>query len=509
MFDKKSLDIGLQWQRSMLKWVEDFWPTITLSTQQKNACIELSKLINAKLKKAWGKPMTEEEIRYSKKIGLSIQSGNGTGKDFILALMILYITFMFPMAKNSATANTEKQLKNVLWSEIAKLMRLAKKQDPTDKETIIQKFLELQSEKLFVKEHKGKEAFCEAVTVNTKASGEDQAQSVAGRHEDFQIWAVDEGSNIADPVYEKIERTLTRMMNLMIIIFNPLRSLGYAIRSQTDPRFISLRWSAEDSELVTQDHIENMAKYGRDSNSFRVGVLGLPPLVDASVLIPLDWLEDAFDREYEPRPTDVRVKALDPGGGGDPSVIGTRWGHKFYPFKYNNSPDSTVVEDWAIADIRSEKPDVTFIDKNLIGHGIYGTIRKRIGRNVRGIEPQRKASDEDRFANLRAEMYYNLRDNFEEGLICLSEIPEEQRRKLREQVGATKLAPDTKKIQIIRKTQIRNELQGDSPDELDDMAMMYSKKEHLIESYKDYDDRDEEESDYDRHKKSGRTWMST
>lgn len=505
MMDEQSYDKGLQWQRSFLSFVRDIWPDITLSTQQKNACIELSKLINAKLKKAWDKPMTDEDKRYAKKIGLSIQSGNGTGKDFFLALVIIYITLMFPMSKNSATANTEKQLKNVLWSEIAKLMRLARKDHPDDKETIIQKLLELQSEKLYVKEHKGKEAFCEAVTVNTKASGEDQAQSVAGRHEDFQIFAVDEGSNIADPVYEKIERTLTRMMNLMIIIFNPLRSQGYAIKSQSDPRFIALRWNAEDSELVEQDHIDNMALFGLDSNPYRIGVLGLPPLTDESVLIPLDWLEDAFDRDYEPRVKDVRVKALDPGGGGDPSVIGKRWGHKFYKFQYNSSPDSTVVEDWAIAEERQDKCDIYFVDKNLIGHGIYGSLRKRIGRKVRGIEPQRRANDEERFANLRAEFYYNLRDAFEEGVISLSDIPEEQRKKLRLQVGVTKVMADTKKIQIIRKTRIRSELGGDSPDELDTMAMTYSKKEHLLESYREED----EDYDVDDKKEKGRTWMST
>ena len=182
----------------------------------------------------------------------------------------------------------------------------------------------------------------------------------------------------------------------MFIIFNPTRAKGYAIDSQTDPRFISIRWNAEDSELVSKDHIQSMEdKYGRDSNSFRVGVLGLPPKTDKNVLIPWEWIEDACEREVITMQNECVIKALDCGGGGDPSIIGTRKGYELYPFKNNNSEKSEDVVDWAISDFTAERAHVEFVDQNGIGHGIFGEMRRRKGAHkIKGIMNQERADDE-------------------------------------------------------------------------------------------------------------------
>ncbi len=511
-YAKADTDQTRRLQRNPLEWVLFFFPESDQwkwSDQQKEAWVELGKIIRAKLNKAEGLPLTDEDKEYVNKIGMSIQSGNGTGKDTFIATTILFFTHLFPDPKNSATANTAKQLRNVLWSEIAKMLRrICRKATPESKYTLLEEVLELQSEKLFLKEFKGEIWFTEAVTVNTKLSEDEQAEAIAGRHENIQLFAIDEGSNIANAVYKKIERTLTRMLNLMIIIYNPTRAKGYAIDSQTDARFVSLRWSAEDSHLVTKEHIANQElKYGRDSNSFRISVLGLPPKTDKNVLIPWEWIEDACEREIIVADNDCVIKALDCGGGGDPSIIGTRKGHRLHPFKNNNSEKSEDVVDWAIDDFVTERAHVEFVDQNGIGHGIFGEMRRRKGSHkIKGIMNQERADDEHQFANKRTESFWHLREAFESKQISLILLEPHQQTEIKKQLGAIKLIEGGDRQgrkQLAPKREVKKELGGDSPDEADTLAMMYCKKEQYLQQYRPYDDYDQDNEE----EEVGTSWM--
>lgn len=462
-----------EWRHDFYGFIRWLFPGVKFTRQQEGALEELGKLISAKLKVADKEKMSEEEERYSKKIGISIMSGNGTGKDFIAAITILGFTLLFPDSKSLCTANTAKQLKNVLWSEISKCMRqLAKKIDGEGNETILEEYMVLQSEKLSMKGEDGATWFTEAVTVNTSLSEEEQAESIAGRHADYQIAVVDEASGIANAVFRKLERTLTRKLNFMFIIFNPTRATGYAIESQTDPRFISMRWNAEESELVCRDHIENMQKkYDKEDNSYRVGVLGLPPKTDDSALFPWEWIENAIQRDVELLPGDPLIKGVDCGGGGDKSIIATRKGHRVYPFKRNTSPDAVVVSNWIGADIDAENPDVVRIDVVGIGHGIEGSVREKKGAVIEAADSRRTADNSEMFYNKRAEMYYNLRELFQRGLISLSLLDEADARTLKFQLGAIKSKLDASgRIQIIEKATIKRQL-GHSPDEADALAI--------------------------------------
>lgn len=461
------------WRYDFCGFVQWLFPEIKFTSQQEQALAETSKLITAKFKAKRKESLTPEEEIYNSKIGISIMSGTGTGKDLMASVITLAFTLLFPYSKNLCTANTGKQLHNVFWSELSKCMkRLCRKMTPESKKTILEELMELQSEKLFIKEIGREQWFTEAVTVNTTLSEEEQAEAIAGRHEDYQIIVIDEASGIANSVFRKLERTLTRGLNFMFIIFNPTRSMGYAIESQTDPRFISMRWNAEDSELVSKDYIENMRKkYDVDDNSYRVGVLGLPPKTDESTLFPWEWIEDALLREVETLPIDPLVKGVDCGGGGNKSIIATRKGYKVYPFKRNTSPDPVVVANWIGADIDAEKPDVVRVDTIGLGWAIEGNLREKKGSIIESADSRKIAENSARFHNKRAEMYYNLREMFAKGLISLSALDETESRELKFQLGAIKSRIDGQgKWQIIDKETIKRQI-GHSPDEADALAL--------------------------------------
>lgn len=390
-----------------------------LTTQQKDCVEQIRKLVSAKVKSGSGQKLSAEEEIYSKKIGISIQSGKGTGKDAILALLITWFMTCFPNVKIPCTANSGKQLKEVLWSEIKKWL----------KDTPVDDWLKVQSEKIFMKlpnkDDWGKRWFATARTVNVKASADEQAETLQGFHEDYQMFVIDEASGVPDPVFKPFESTLTGLCNFIFMVFNPTRNIGYAIDSQTKYRkdWICLHWDAEKSELAEMPQfkaqIERMEnKYGRDSNAFRVSVSGLPPISDSDTLIPWDWVMDAVDKDMVLEPDDPLVFGVDIGAGGDKSVIAMRRGGKLERLLFNNSKNTMEVTGWVSMNIEEYEPKATFIDVIGLGNGVYNRLRE-LGRRVYAVDVRNVARKPDRFKKLRDELWFNLRDQFESGIISI------------------------------------------------------------------------------------------
>lgn len=89
-------DIIMAWAEDPESFIEEALKVKTLSTQQREACREIKKLVWAKVKAYDKVPMTDEELDYSKKIGISIMSGKGTGKDALTAMLIIWFLCCFP-----------------------------------------------------------------------------------------------------------------------------------------------------------------------------------------------------------------------------------------------------------------------------------------------------------------------------------------------------------------------------------------------------------------------------
>lgn len=461
-----------------------------LTQQQEKGLEELGKLIGAKLDKSKGLKLTEEQEEYAKKMGISIMSGKGTGKDFWSALVSLFFLTIFNDARGLATANTGKQLKNVFWSELDKIMGLAKKvnsEDPRSK-TLLEELFEWQSEKIFRKEGKGRRWFMEAVTVNPNASSEEQAKSLTGRHEDYMLFVIDEAIGVPEPALMALEETMTGKLNIAIMIFNPFRSRGYAIDSQYKDadKWVALRWNAEKCERVTKDSIDKKLQYGRDSNPYRVGVLGLPPVADSDTMFPMDWIQDAIDREVVIPDEYPLILGGDFGAGGDNSVICPRRGPKVFKLKRNNTQDSNILIEWVRKTFYSLEAAAFFGDVIGIGWAVMGTLRKDIGgHKVRSVDSRAKARNEERFFNKRAENAWRTREKFENGLIS---IPDDEN--LIDQLSVIRKKEDSKgRIQIISKADIKKELkEGGSPDEADALFNTFAYDDITYMKIKDDDD---------------------
>ena len=448
-----------------------------LSLQQEGVLRLWGEFLEAKLLRSYDKPLTERQAELASKIGLSVMSGTGTGKDTTAAIITWHFMYCFHYPKCLATANTGKQLKDVFWSELSKVQSWAVSSAPDDPDCLneLQHAFTVQSELLFanipVNRGRGSRWFCRAVTINTKASPEEQGEALAGRHEDYQLFVLDEASGIPDAVFKPVEGTLTGILNVVFMIFNPTRTTGFAVRSHYEEKdkWVCVRWNSEESEIVKPAHIENLARYGKDSPTYRARVLGLPPHADKNTLIPMDWVMNAVEKyrnkEIVPLDCDPLILGADIGGGGDKSVARGRKGGLVFPARYNNSKDSTVVEDWLVSESVRLGANGIVPDIIGIGHGVYWRLRKR-GLNVRPGDARRSARDADRFKNARAEAAMRLREAFEKGVIAVPDEPD-----LIEQLSAMKFFPeDGNKLPL--KSEIIRDL-GHSPDDFDSLLLTY------------------------------------
>lgn len=429
------------------------------SRQQVDACNALTLIVRAKLRRSSGVRLSEEEWEAAKKDGLSVQAGRGTGKDAWVSWAISWFLVCFPGAKIPCTAPTQRQLRDILWAEINKWIRHSDLcHEAKGSPFRLSDWVKWQSDRVFFVDAEGREWFAKAITTNVKATPEEQAETLSGWHEDFLMVVADEASAIPDAVFRPLEGTMTGMCNFMILIFNATQSKGFAIESQQRNRehFICLQWNAEDSELVEPSQVEKMAKkYGRDSDAYRISVLGLPPKADPGVLIPWDWIMSCVDLELEPDPLyDQYIISCDVGGTGegDPSMVMITHGPKVLEIFEHRSVDTEELTHWIMGYIFDYEPVAVLIDSIGIGAGVVDKLSHRTTANIQGVNVAEVQSlrEPERFFKLRDELWWRLRTRFEQRTIS---IPNNDT--LIGELSTPKYSPDAGKIKVEGKKELR------------------------------------------------------
>lgn len=387
------------------------------STQQKAALDSVKKMAFAKIKSAEGQPMTEEERRLSKKIGLTIKSGRGTGKDTFLSWVYIWLLTCFPFAQGLVTAPTSHQLRDVLWKEIAKWLKPNK---------ILSDALVWQTERVFNKDYP-ETWFITARTANVKGSPEEQAETLSGLHGPYMILAADEASGVPHGVFSNLEATLTDKMNFVILISNPTRGSGYFFESHNKYRdfWECFTWNTEDSDRpeLGKDYIEiQRKKYPVDSNMYRINVLGEFPIADSRTLIPWEWIQNAVERELEIIDGAYILKGIDVGAGGDKTVIVTRQGNVVTDITEYDNADTMKVVGWIMSELADDNYDMAFIDPIGLGAGVYDRLMELKVARLYPVDVRGEADDPSCF-RVRDSLFWKLREQFEKGTI---KIPDEE-----------------------------------------------------------------------------------
>ena len=337
---------------------------------------------------------------------VSIRSGHGVGKTSLHAWLVLWFLLTRENCKVPVAANSQDQLRDTIWPEIAKWHR--KLPDA------LKAMIDVQAERIVVI-HDPEGAFA----VRRTASKENP-EALQGFHADHLLFLIDEASGIPDVVFEVGMGALSTPGAKVVMAGNPTRTSGFFFDTHHSLRD---RWHTMHVSCLdvprAQGHIEDIkAKYGESSNAWRVRVLGEFPTADDETVIPLELVQRAVGRnvsalDYYP------VWGVDVARfGDDRTAIAKRQANKLLePIKCWNSKDLMVTSGMIRAEYDQtpydERPSDILIDTIGLGAGVYDRCRE-LGLPVRAVNVGEAAPTRENCMRLRDELWFKGREWFQD-----------------------------------------------------------------------------------------------
>lgn len=352
----------------------------------------------------------ESAVRGTAPKRISIRSGHGIGKTTALSWLILWYLFCFKDAQVPCTAPTSDQIHDVLWKELANwLYRMPKP---------IQGLYEWQSGYLRIRERP------ETWFARAKTARKEAPEALAGIHSDFVLMIVDEASGVAEEIFNTAQGALTNKNILVLLISNPTRLIGYFYDSHHKDRhnWQTLVFASTDSPIVDSDFVLRIIeKHGRDSDEYRIRVLGDFPKADALDDKGYVPLLIATDLHFTPDPMLITSPKMgnDPAGEGDDETIWiVRDSFKARIVGREKTSTSKTIAQKTLTLIQEHQiqSGSDFVDNFGEGANVGQevSVATKGQFNVIGVNVGDAAMDE-RFLNLRAEAYWRMREWLKKG----------------------------------------------------------------------------------------------
>jgi hypothetical protein len=233
----------------------------------------------------------------------------------------------------------------------------------------------------------------------------------------------DEASGIPESVFQAAAGSMAQANAMTLLLGNPLRTSGLFYETHHEMKHHWHTWtvSSEDCPRIPKEWIQEMEdRYGRESNAFRVQVLGLFPTADEDSVIPLEWILSARDRDIEVLGDTREVWGLDVGGGklgGDRSALARRRGKILVePVRAFKGYEPMQLVGAIHALWESLPPLRRPVDINVDAIGMGGPVAERLrelGLPARSINVSESPSIAKVYANLRTELWFKCRAWFE------------------------------------------------------------------------------------------------
>lgn len=188
-------------------------------------------------------------------------------------------------------------------------------------------------------------------------------------------------------------------------------------------------WTTDEKKCVPPEGVD--PETDPDSNPmWKSKILGVfPEKTEAGGLIPISWIKAAQDRDCSKTIEDgINELGADIGGGSDENCTCHRRGDVYRIIRSNTESDTMVqcgniIDDLNVTGATSVKVDMIGIGWGVVNRG-KELKRPFIGVNVgEGATEDNSASDE-RFLNLKMELWWNVRNLFERGMIDID--PEDE-----------------------------------------------------------------------------------
>lgn len=330
---------------------------------------------------------------------ISIRSGHGVGKSAFASWVSWCAVLTEGMVKVVITAPSGPQLWDALFAEI----KLWGNKLPE----ALRECYDIKTDRI---EHRGAP---ESIFISARTSRAENPEALQGVHADQGrvILIGDEASGIPEQVFEAAAGSMSGHNCTTILLGNPTRSQGFFFDTHTRLAHMwrTRRVSCLDSRRVSQDFIDDMrARYGEDSNAYRVRVLGEFPRSDDDTLISLEVVEAAFHRNIELDATWLPVWGLDVARFGDDDTALVKRHGRVVPERprvWSKLDTMQVVGRLKHEyDMAAIKPIEINVDVIGIGAGVVDRGRE-IGLPVRGINVSESPSFGEGYLKLRDELW--------------------------------------------------------------------------------------------------------
>ncbi|HDY87828.1 MAG TPA: hypothetical protein ENH82_06885 [bacterium] len=450
-----------------------------------------------------------ESIQHERRTGVS--SGNGRGKDYTTAAVGLTFHYNLFPSKVICTGPTDRQVKKIVLAEMKNMWMNAK----------IPLGGNFNADGLFHEEHPnwyilGFKAMDKAI------------EDWSGFHSQHICVLVTEATGVEQETYGAIDGILTGTVSRLALIFNPNNTSGEAYNSIRSPLYKSHRLNCMDAPNVvarkiiypgqvdwewidektkkpgwivkiskqqmdkSQDDFKWEGNYFRPSDLFRIKVMGLPPRESSDVVIPLAWVEAANERwyklmekgiDFDSPKFDFRLGVDVAGQGRDLTVFAPRYTSDdidmFAPLETHGKINNIDIA-YMIRDKFRKKTGTAFIDTIGEGAGAHQRLEEfDDDGDLEGVSVSTKYSEsaegtditgEREFANKRAHLYWQLRDQLDpqfDPILALPPDPEltQELTELRK----AKKQPNNGKILLEPKEDLEIRL-GRHPDKSDAVA---------------------------------------
>ena len=213
------------------------------------------------------------------------RSGHGPGKSTGWALLVLEWLYLYPNARVVCTAPKKEQIFDILWAEIGRIL----------KQSLLKDDYVWTKTKIYLI---GREQTCVALARTSRTP-----EAMAGQHAENMLYLFDEASGIDSEVFTAAEGSQTTAGAVMGMAGNPTQTQGYFFNAFHKDRnnWHTIHTSVENHPNVIHGYAKRIAqKWGKDSDVYRVRVLGEFPTGDPNTFITLSRVEAAINREVEP-----------------------------------------------------------------------------------------------------------------------------------------------------------------------------------------------------------------
>lgn len=352
--------------------------------------------------------------RFVKPARLSIKAGHSVGKTTLLAIVALFVLCCAEKdIKIPVVSASQDQLRSGLWPEMQKwINRLPEA---------------FRSEITWTGERVTWTKDPTQVFAVQRTASKNKPEVLQGMHSKTMLAIFEEASGIIEEAYEASLGALASAGAMCICVSNPTRRTGYFHATQTSMRdsWDCMTVNCEDVPRA-RSHIQDIIdRYGKDSNAYRVRVLGQFPEKDDDTVIPLSWIEAAVARQISKTHhwpnwgVDVAFQ------GDDRATLLIREGNYLMgAYVWSGLTDQQlkgrIISIWEQTPLHM-RPKNICIDANGVGKALYSLLADSgpLKHLVREIVVTKKAEYSDRYKTLRDELWWKGREWFGTQTVCL------------------------------------------------------------------------------------------